>query len=145
MKLCTIYLIAFAALAADASDANWPQFRGPSANGVGTGAPPTEWNVAAGKKGRWKAAIRGLGQRRSVVRGGRIFVTSAAPASGESSLKVGLYGDIAPVKGEPEQSFNVYCLDRKSGKILWRSEEHTSELQSLRHLVCRLLLEKKKT
>src|SRR5258705_2785733 len=23
--------------------------------------------------------------------------------------------------------------------ILWRSEEHTSELQSLRHLVCRLL------
>src|SRR5437899_5438350 len=27
---------------------------------------------------------------------------------------------------------------------LARSEEHTSELQSLRHLVCRLLLEKKK-
>src|SRR5437899_7568748 len=27
---------------------------------------------------------------------------------------------------------------------LVRSEEHTSELQSLRHLVCRLLLEKKK-
>src|SRR5947199_5137448 len=31
---------------------------------------------------------------------------------------------------------------RNSRKI--RSEEHTSELQSLRHLVCRLLLEKKK-
>src|SRR5262245_63662426 len=38
------------------------------------------------------------------------------------------------------------------GVLLWvrqyfgeiRSEEHTSELQSLRHLVCRLLLEKKK-
>src|SRR5438045_8385795 len=30
--------------------------------------------------------------------------------------------------------------DRRGG----RSEEHTSELQSLRHLVCRLLLEKKK-
>src|SRR5438045_4671415 len=29
--------------------------------------------------------------------------------------------------------------------ILTRSEEHTSELQSLRHLVCRLLLEKKKS
>src|SRR3989442_8026992 len=27
----------------------------------------------------------------------------------------------------------------------WRSEEHTSELQSRPHLVCRLLLEKKKT
>src|SRR5258705_6635960 len=31
------------------------------------------------------------------------------------------------------------------GAARWpRSEEHTSELQSLRHLVCRLLLEKKK-
>src|SRR5437899_4465762 len=29
-------------------------------------------------------------------------------------------------------------------RTLHRSEEHTSELQSLRHLVCRLLLEKKK-
>src|SRR5436853_4240968 len=33
----------------------------------------------------------------------------------------------------------------RSGQFLTpRSEEHTSELQSLRHLVCRLLLEKKK-
>src|SRR5258705_5795507 len=31
-----------------------------------------------------------------------------------------------------------------SANKLARSEEHTSELQSLRHLVCRLLLEKKK-
>src|SRR5258708_25212295 len=31
------------------------------------------------------------------------------------------------------------------GKPLERSEEHTSELQSPDHLVCRLLLEKKKT
>src|SRR5205814_9794726 len=30
------------------------------------------------------------------------------------------------------------------GASCLRSEEHTSELQSLRHLVCRLLLEKKK-
>src|SRR5438045_6022526 len=30
-----------------------------------------------------------------------------------------------------------------SGFDIVRSEEHTSELQSLRHLVCRLLLEKK--
>src|SRR5437870_10733621 len=30
------------------------------------------------------------------------------------------------------------------GKVLERSEEHTSELQSRGHLVCRLLLEKKK-
>src|SRR5258705_8064689 len=34
-------------------------------------------------------------------------------------------------------------VDLGSRRII-RSEEHTSELQSLRHLVCRLLLEKKK-
>src|SRR5437899_7628983 len=36
---------------------------------------------------------------------------------------------------------------RQAGRAVFplhRSEEHTSELQSLRHLVCRLLLEKKK-
>src|SRR5437899_4506131 len=32
----------------------------------------------------------------------------------------------------------------RSSSWIKRSEEHTSELQSLRHLVCRLLLEKKK-
>src|SRR5262249_62333785 len=35
-------------------------------------------------------------------------------------------------------------LDLKSPKGVDRSEEHTSELQSLTNLVCRLLLEKKK-
>src|SRR2546422_2212263 len=34
---------------------------------------------------------------------------------------------------------------RLSAVIALRSEEHTSELQSRLHLVCRLLLEKKKT
>src|SRR5204863_8206345 len=45
----------------------------------------------------------------------------------------------------------VFCLVRRSARahaaemvIGWRSEEHTSELQSRRELVCRLLLEKKK-
>src|SRR5262249_60068286 len=32
----------------------------------------------------------------------------------------------------------------KRSRESWRSEEHTSELQSLTNLVCRLLLEKKK-
>src|SRR5258705_6597198 len=39
------------------------------------------------------------------------------------------------------------CQSPRAGSVIIaepRSEEHTSELQSLRHLVCRLLLEKKK-
>src|SRR3989441_5157977 len=35
--------------------------------------------------------------------------------------------------------------DMNMGAVSMRSEEHTSELQSLAYLVCRLLLEKKKT
>src|SRR5438045_5008158 len=38
---------------------------------------------------------------------------------------------------------DLLCIRRRI--LAPRSEEHTSELQSLRHLVCRLLLEKKKT
>src|SRR5437899_5526613 len=38
----------------------------------------------------------------------------------------------------------VASTDFHSPLMIPRSEEHTSELQSLRHLVCRLLLEKKK-
>src|SRR5258708_20751309 len=35
-------------------------------------------------------------------------------------------------------------VDQRAEMIFMRSEEHTSELQSPDHLVCRLLLEKKK-
>src|SRR2546430_16998044 len=39
----------------------------------------------------------------------------------------------------------VRRVNPRMGFLLWRSEEHTSELQSQSNLVCRLLLEKKKT
>src|SRR2546422_7719500 len=38
----------------------------------------------------------------------------------------------------------VFSHARREGAVDLRSEEHTSELQSRLHLVCRLLLEKKK-
>src|SRR5258708_20079458 len=40
--------------------------------------------------------------------------------------------------------FNAYACQGKPEAMDERSEEHTSELQSPDHLVCRLLLEKKK-
>src|SRR2546423_9320374 len=42
----------------------------------------------------------------------------------------------------PTGSFS--CISTSSSIPSFRSEEHTSELQSLAYLVCRLLLEKKK-
>src|SRR5690349_21970843 len=57
-------------------------------------------------------------------------------------------GRVAP--GLWVEAFSVQPLQQLSShdveyKGLTRSEEHTSELQSRRELVCRLLLEKKKT
>src|SRR6476659_11380988 len=52
-------------------------------------------------------------------------------------IRSGLSSSIATKRVWPE-------LTQRSSASSTRSEEHTSELQSLRHLVCRLLLEKKK-
>src|SRR4029079_4885313 len=44
----------------------------------------------------------------------------------------------------PIEASSHYMLNWMKKRITCRSEEHTSELQSLAYLVCRLLLEKKK-
>src|SRR5262245_62675750 len=49
--------------------------------------------------------------------------------------------DPAVDRGEVRAAAAGFALAARPGA---RSEEHTAELQSLRHLVCRLLLEKKK-
>src|SRR5205809_5219505 len=43
------------------------------------------------------------------------------------------------------EPFLLSTIHSSIGSVLQRSEEHTSELQSRLHLVCRLLLEKKKS
>src|SRR2546422_5612498 len=49
-----------------------------------------------------------------------------------------------PGRESPEHSSDFDSDDDPVGAGVGRSEEHTSELQSRLHLVCRLLLEKKK-
>src|SRR5205814_2464041 len=62
---------------------------------------------------------------------------------GDGTVVAARQGRLLATSFHPEltrdERFHRYFLSL--GK---RSEEHTSELQSLRHLVCRLLLEKKK-
>src|SRR5438045_4410838 len=60
----------------------------------------------------------------------RLGPTSAAVAN-----------NMTPTSNTFVQMVTARLLNRSAR---YRSEEHTSELQSLRHLVCRLLLEKKK-
>src|SRR2546425_9935894 len=57
-------------------------------------------------------------------------------------ISTGLWGNIG-IAVSPAKPARVWALiEADSGGV--RSEEHTSELQSLAYLVCRLLLEKKK-
>src|SRR2546422_1491422 len=46
--------------------------------------------------------------------------------------------------GDLSENFEYHAAKNEQGLLERRSEEHTSELQSRLHLVCRLLLEKKK-
>src|SRR5438046_5924914 len=51
----------------------------------------------------------------------------------------------SPERPRPVAPAPLHSCTVRAGAPRWRSEEHTSELQSLTNLVCRLLLEKKKT
>src|SRR3989442_765290 len=79
------------------------------------------------------------------------IVLEIARAAGSLQL---IAGQVADLEGEGEKISGdelKYIHERKTAALLCcsarlggRSEEHTSELQSRPHLVCRLLLEKKK-
>src|SRR5258706_11824723 len=62
------------------------------------------------------------------------------PLMGEVSTKVSVVANFAH-QGE---TFSRCSIPSSKDTQFTRSEEHTSELQSLTNLVCRLLLEKKK-
>src|SRR2546429_2680368 len=68
----------------------------------------------------------------TLFRSGRGF--SSGAHHGETAARV----DVEYEHAQPRR------LAHRAGHRVGRSEEHTSELQSRLHLVCRLLLEKKK-
>src|SRR5262245_62414956 len=71
----------------------------------------------------------------------RVLSIAAEPADDVSGP---LYYLALAVGDDPLRQVEVIPVTSFDNLDLVRSEEHTSELQSLRHLVCRLLLEKKK-
>src|ERR1035441_6569466 len=69
----------------------------------------------------------------------RIFSDQFVSAPHEGFTQVVFGEDLPDSAGDFEDIFRIH---QQRGLREHRSEEHTSELQSLRHLVCRLLLEK---
>src|SRR5690625_5966351 len=68
--------------------------------------------------------------------GGRLIVLEGIPYQGRTVLQDG------PDRFAPLERWAKGVAEMLGEPVTWRSEEHTSELQSRGHLVCRLLLEK---
>jgi outer membrane protein assembly factor BamB len=83
---------------------NWPGWRGPRGDGSSLEpAVPTVWNGETGQNIAWKAAIPGTGHSSPVVWQDRVFLVSCVTSSGsENADRV------------------LFCLDRKTGSILWQ-------------------------
>ncbi len=113
--------------------ANWPQFRGVDASGVADGQePPLTWDGKEGKNILWKTPIPGLGHSCPVIWGDRVFLTTAV--GGNNEIKTGNYGDPSSVNDDSKLAFQVICLDRHTGKILWAKTAFEGVPKIKRHL-----------
>jgi outer membrane protein assembly factor BamB len=76
---------------------NFPFFRGQNSHGIAGGSGySTEWNGAEGKNIEWKTEIPKAGQNSPVIWDDKIFLS-----------------------GAEDKTCEVYCIDKKSGEILW--------------------------
>jgi len=104
----------------------WPHWRGPLANGVAPKAdPPVEWSES--KNLRWKVELPGSGSATPVVWGDKLFVltaidTGVKPAGGSDVVPAPPPGSQGMSTSAPTtiHKFEVLCLDRGSGKTIWR-------------------------
>lgn len=127
MKLCLLLLLPVLNVINPASAAevlqNWHHWRGPLASGESpSGRPPVTWsethNVA------WKVPIPGIGSTTPIIWGDRLFLLS--------SIDTGRVDPTLPrPEDQPQRPFGitypntfyqylVICLDRMTGKELWR-------------------------
>ncbi len=117
----------------DSTNVHWPAFRGLNATGVAEGfSIPATWNAESGDNIAWKTPVPGLGHSCPVVWGDRVFVTTAISGK-DHDLKVGLYGDIKPVKDDTVHTWQVLCLDKGTGEILWQKTAYEGVPEIKRH------------
>jgi outer membrane protein assembly factor BamB len=116
---------------------NWPSFRGPDARGLGQSIVPVTWNmdVEAGpvRNLRWKTPVSGLAHSSPVIWNDLVCVTTATSSAGTAPLKVGLYGSGDSADDVAEQSWDVLCLSKRSGKVRWRTTARRGAPKVKRH------------
>jgi outer membrane protein assembly factor BamB len=125
---------ALVAVTASAQAENWPSFRGLNASGIGEGTAPTTWKVATSLHIKWKTPIPGLGHSSPVVWKDRVFVTTAITSAPKLEFITGLSGDLRSAEDVTPQSWRVYCLDKRTGRVLWEKVLHEGVPRSKRHL-----------
>ncbi len=115
-------------VSATLSAENWPQWRGPSGNGVsGESSLPERWNA---EDVLWNASLAGAGASSPIVWGDQVFVTSQfgrAPLRGGSQPTLARGEGINPEKplaaktgGEARGiSFVIEAFHRSDGHRLW--------------------------
>jgi len=112
----------------------WPQFRGPFANGINESADlPDTWDIQTGENIKWKVRIPGLGHSCPVIWEDKLFVATAISGSGSDSLKVGLYGDIDEVGDRSVHQFKLFCFDKNTGELLWERLAYQGVPKTERH------------
>jgi hypothetical protein len=112
----------------------WPSFRGDGAAGNGDGQRAvTEWDVASGKNIKWKTAIPGIANSSPIVWADRVFVNHGDQQAGDSTFRIGAYGDVKPVDDLSDHEWKIYCLDKTSGKILWERTAFSGKPKVKRH------------
>lgn len=122
------------AITAVAFAGDWPQFRGPSASGVGDGTkPPVKWDATKGANVLWTVAIPGLADSSPIVWGDQVFVTTAISSDPKQTFRTGLYGDTDPVDDSSPHKWEVIAIDKKTGKILWQQVAHEGVPKTKRH------------
>jgi outer membrane protein assembly factor BamB len=114
--------------------ANWPSFRGPDASGVADAAkPPVKWDMANNRNVAWSTPIPGLGHSSPVVWGDRVFLTTAVPLSGRATDQNVQLKDGGSIGTDTRHSWRIYCLNRKSGRILWERTAYEGVPRVKRH------------
>lgn len=135
LKIFVTMIAACALIALSDTQHNWPSFRGPSASGIADGAaPPISWDAGAGRNLAWKTAIPGLGHSSPVIWGDRVFLTSAISSAPKLNFQSGNIDTSATAGDLSEHSWLVYCLDKRSGRILWQKTVHKGSPRIQRHV-----------